>query len=199
MTPAVTTPRPGRRPAHNKATLVNCAVEAFIERGYEGTSMEHLADRLGITKSSIYHHVMGKAELYTMALDEAGRLVRSLVGLAAAQADGDADRLRHLVRSVLLLPCEELRPLELLLSVRDSQEEAPGALERRHQFEVTVETLVRGSMAQTKAAPEVPAAVRTRLVLDLLRSLLVQRRLGLLPTNSEAPDVLADLVTGCVR
>ena len=80
------------------------AVKLFNERGYDGTSMEDLARRLGITKSAIYHHVTSKQELLRLAVN------RALDGLFAEaaqleQVDGRAiDRLEYLVRgSVLVL------------------------------------------------------------------------------------------------
>ncbi len=48
------------RPGHDLASVLAAAVELFNERGYDGTSMRDLADRLGIAKSAIYHHVAGK-------------------------------------------------------------------------------------------------------------------------------------------
>src|SRR5690625_4906435 len=42
------------RPGYDLGRLLDVSVQVFIERGYEGTSMEDLAHRLGITKSAIY-------------------------------------------------------------------------------------------------------------------------------------------------
>ncbi|GAA4891649.1 TetR/AcrR family transcriptional regulator [Streptomyces coeruleoprunus] len=192
------------RPVHSQATLLDSAVEAFIERGYEGTSMEHLAARLGITKSSIYHHVMGKAELYLMALDEAAARFAPLIDAVSAPDAGcrGAERPVRLVRSVLELPADRQRPLELLLSIRDGREEAPGALLRRRHLEARVADVVGLALRECGADEGAPVAVavRTRLLLDLLCSLLVQRRLGRLPaTDADGPAALAHLVTGCVR
>ena len=72
--------RAGRRrgrPGYDLASVLAVAVELFNERGYDGTSMRDLAARLGIAKSAIYHHVTGKEELLSLALD------RALDGLAA--------------------------------------------------------------------------------------------------------------------
>jgi hypothetical protein len=54
--PCVTTTQdaaPARRgrPGHSRDTLLDVAVAVFNERGYDATSMEELAGRLGITKS----------------------------------------------------------------------------------------------------------------------------------------------------
>ncbi|MFJ9823409.1 TetR/AcrR family transcriptional regulator [Streptomyces sp. NPDC101160] len=205
--------RPGRLP-RSRATLLDCAVQAFVERGYEGTSMEHLAARLSISKSSIYHHVLGKAELYVQALDEAAAHFAPVLDAVAAPcaAHRGTDRLAHFVRTALELPADGRARLELLLSIRDGREEAPGALARRRHLEARVADLV-ALAARESAADEgvpghvsgrfsepVPVGVRTRLLLDLLCSLLVQRRLGRLPDGAAGdPAALARLATGCVR
>jgi AcrR family transcriptional regulator len=48
------------RPGHSLESLLAVSVAVFNERGYDATSMEDLAARLGITKSAIYHHVPSK-------------------------------------------------------------------------------------------------------------------------------------------
>ncbi|NJP81605.1 helix-turn-helix transcriptional regulator, partial [Streptomyces sp. AA8] len=52
-----------KRDTYTPESLLAVAVEVFNERGYDGTSMEHLSKAAGISKSSIYHHVKGKEEL----------------------------------------------------------------------------------------------------------------------------------------
>src|SRR3712207_8236633 len=59
------------RPGHSLDSLLDVAVAVFNERGYDATSMEELATRLGVTKSAIYHHVTSKVELLRLALDRA--------------------------------------------------------------------------------------------------------------------------------
>ena len=52
-------PRRRGRPGHDQGAVLTAAVRLFNARGYEATSMGDLAEELGITKSSIYHHVTG--------------------------------------------------------------------------------------------------------------------------------------------
>src|SRR5580692_7266856 len=133
---------PGR-PGYDLESLLSVAVSVFNERGYDGTSMEQLSRRLGITKSSIYHHVDGKEDLLRMALD------RALDGLFEAIADAQnaggpaIHQLERLVyRSVEVLS-ERLPYVTLLLRVRGNTEVERNALERRRQFDRIVADLVR--------------------------------------------------------
>ena len=106
------------RPGHSLDSLLDVAVAAFNERGFEATSMEELAARLGVTKSAIYHHVPSKVELLRLALD------RALDGLFAVTEEPGAttgpaiDRLEHVVRGSVRVLVEELPFVTLLLRVR---------------------------------------------------------------------------------
>src|SRR6478609_6986050 len=59
------------RPGYDQRGILEVAVAAFNEHGYDATSIGMLAARLGLSKSAIYHHVASKEELLALALDEA--------------------------------------------------------------------------------------------------------------------------------
>src|ERR1700712_1297704 len=69
-----TAPRRGR-PGHDLESVLATSVAVFTERGFDGTSIDDLARRLGISKSAVYHHIESKDALLALALD------RALVGL----------------------------------------------------------------------------------------------------------------------
>lgn len=43
--------------------IVNAAIEVFLEKGYEGTSMEAIAHKAQISKGGLYHHFNSKEEI----------------------------------------------------------------------------------------------------------------------------------------
>ena len=103
--PATVTPsaRPRRgRPGYDLASVLAVAVELFNERGYDGTSMRDLADRLGIAKSAIYHHVTGKEELLRLALERALAGLAEVADRAQALPAPAIERLEYLVRDVVI-------------------------------------------------------------------------------------------------
>jgi AcrR family transcriptional regulator len=59
------------RPGYDQQGILEVAVAAFNEFGYDATSMGVLADRLGLSKSAIYHHFASKDEILERALDQA--------------------------------------------------------------------------------------------------------------------------------
>ncbi len=81
-----------KRDTYTPESLLAVAVEVFNERGYDGTSMEHLSRAAGISKSSIYHHVRGKEELLRARRGpRAGRAVRHPATSPAPPAAGPSN------------------------------------------------------------------------------------------------------------
>lgn len=63
--------RRGRRPAgaDTRAQLLAAAREAFAERGYEGATVRHIAERAGVDPAMVNHWFGGKEALFTAALE----------------------------------------------------------------------------------------------------------------------------------
>ena len=73
------------------------AAALFRERGYNGTSMSELARRVGITKSSLYHHFPSKQALLAEIIELTVNRVTPLVEEVAASEAPVAERLRRVV------------------------------------------------------------------------------------------------------
>jgi AcrR family transcriptional regulator len=77
-----TTGETEHHPRARKEEILDVATHLFAERGYEGTSMSDVAERVGIRKASLFYHFTTKYTLYEAVLD---RLVKRL-GLALESA-----------------------------------------------------------------------------------------------------------------
>jgi AcrR family transcriptional regulator len=59
-----------RLPANaRRAQLVDVGRTVFAKRGYEGTSVEEIADKAGVSKPIVYEHFGGKEGLYAVIVD----------------------------------------------------------------------------------------------------------------------------------
>jgi AcrR family transcriptional regulator len=47
--------------------IIRAAVDEFLENGYDGTSMESIARRAGVSKGGLYHHFSSKDEILFLA------------------------------------------------------------------------------------------------------------------------------------
>ena len=85
-------PRPPGRPRSPEAdrAILDASIDLFVEEGYEGMSIEGVAARAGVGKTTIYRRWSSKEELIVAAIDElifevepldTGSLRRDLVDL----------------------------------------------------------------------------------------------------------------------
>lgn len=167
---ATTATRRGRH-GYDIATLLAVSVQVFNDRGFDGTSMEDLSQRLAISKSAIYHHVKGKDALLGLALDHA------LIGLEEAAnevraLDGRAvDRLEVLVRRSVEVLVDRLPYVTLLLRVRGNSPVERQALARRRHLDHLVADLVKHAVAEGDLQPNIDPAVISRLLFGMVNSL----------------------------
>ena len=62
-------PRARMSGSERRHQLINVARSLFAERGYEGTSIEEVAQRAGVSKPVVYEHFGGKEGLYAVVVD----------------------------------------------------------------------------------------------------------------------------------
>jgi AcrR family transcriptional regulator len=160
----------GERAAYTPQSLLAVAVAVFNQRGYDGTSMEDLAQAAGITKSSIYHHVRGKEELLRLAVSRALDRLFAMLEQPGARTGRAIDRLEHVVRGSARVLVDELPYVTLLLRVRGNTETEQWALQRRREFDRTVAALVRQAAAEGDLRDGVEPRQATRLLFGMINS-----------------------------
>ena len=176
------------RPGHSLESLLDVAVATFNERGYDATSMDELAARLGITKSAIYHHVSSKVELLRLALDRALDALFAVTQEPGATEGRAIDRLEHVVRGSVRVLIAELPFVTLLLRVRGNSDVEREALQRRRAFDRIVTALVRAAEDEGDVRPDVDPAVTSRLLFGAVNSLVEWYR----PDGGLSANDLAD-------
>lgn len=75
--------------------MVHAAAKLFRERGYDATSVQEIADEMGILKGSVYHYVKTKQDLLWMVMKPLlTRFVEEAEEIFAAEEDL-SDRIRR--------------------------------------------------------------------------------------------------------
>ncbi|PXY30827.1 TetR/AcrR family transcriptional regulator [Prauserella flavalba] len=78
--------------------IVTVAAELFGERGYDAVNLEDVAERLDVTKGSLYYYFSSKEELGTAAIQTLGDEWTDRLEKLLERADGSpAQRLRALI------------------------------------------------------------------------------------------------------
>lgn len=97
---------PERRRQQTRDVLVEAATEVFARRGFEGASLEEIAEAAGFTRGAIYKNFGGKEELFFAVIDRMNeRVIEAFRGIAPEQGDPtdwDISTLAKLWRSSVL-------------------------------------------------------------------------------------------------
>ncbi|MEU6220998.1 TetR/AcrR family transcriptional regulator [Streptomyces sp. NPDC047022] len=161
-----------KRDTYTPESLLSVAVQVFNERGYDGTSMEHLSKAAGISKSSIYHHVAGKEELLHRAVSRALDRLFGILDEERAREGRAVERLEHVVRRMVEVLISELPYVTLLLRVRGNTGTERWALERRRDFDHRVAGLLKAAAAEGDVRQDVEVRLATRLVFGMINSIV---------------------------
>src|SRR5829696_2506 len=123
------------RPGYDREGVLEVAVRAFNEFGYDATSMGMLADRLGLSKSAIYHHFPSKDAVLESALDEGLGALEAVLRERGATSGSPAARLQFVLERAVHVLIERLPYVTLLLRLRGNTPVERAALDRRREFD----------------------------------------------------------------
>lgn len=185
------------RPTYDRDSLMDVAVTVFNERGYDGTGMEELSKRLGLSKSSIYHHVSGKEEILGIAIGRALDALFAVLDEVPDPVTTETARLEHVMRRSVEVLATELPYVTLLLRVRGNSEVEQQALERRREFDRQVADLVARAAAEGGVRDDIDPHLISRLLFGTVNSLIEwYRPEGGIPVSALASSLTEVLFEG---
>ena len=82
--------------------LIDIAVRLFTRHSFAGTSLQMIADELGVTKAAVYHHFHTREELLTAVVEPLLGQMRTIVDAAEAQRTTHA-RADHMLTGYVAL------------------------------------------------------------------------------------------------
>jgi AcrR family transcriptional regulator len=93
--------------------IINVALDLFAKHGVGGTSLQMIADNLGVTKGAVYHQFKTKDEIVLAAAE--AELARVETAIEAADAEPDPTRAREVLISRIVDLAVERRRMESTL------------------------------------------------------------------------------------
>jgi len=98
-----------------QARIIAAAVELFSDHGVSGTSLQMIADTIGVTKAAVYHQFKTKDEIVLAAAE--AELARLEAALDAAGAEPSRTRTREvLVTHIVDLAVQRRHAVSVILS-----------------------------------------------------------------------------------
>lgn len=151
-----------------RAEMVRAAARLFSERGYHGTSMQHLADALGLQRGSLYAHIGSKEELLFDVVNEGadrflerGRHAFDMNAMAAV-------RLRRLLVGHIETAIEHLDAATVFLNEwRYLSADFMALIQtKRDRYEAMVRDIISDGIREKEFRPDVNVRFAARLVLS---------------------------------
>lgn len=176
------------RPTYNLDRFLDVAVQVFTERGYDGTSFQHLSHASGLSKSSIYHHIEGKEQLLRLGLERALEPLMASTTEPESTSGPAIQRLTHLIRRNIEILADRLPYVTLLLNVHGNTETERWALAQRRAYDKTVASVVQEAIDEGSVRDDVDARTTARLIFGMINS----AREWYKPGRGMTPSALAD-------
>lgn len=106
---------PARTQSAREDEILAAAARIFREKGYHGTSVQDIAESVGLLKGSLYHYIRSKEELLARLFDGAlDETVRDLEAIASRDATA-SERLRAMVKAYVAAVTANLDAVGLYL------------------------------------------------------------------------------------
>lgn len=166
------------------------ALRLFRERGYHATSMQDIAEAVGLYKGSLYHYIGGKEDLLAQVLDRGmGQLLRRIETIVADTALDPAEQLRRTIRAHVCAVAENRDALTVYLNEwRAFEGETMTAVrEQRQRYAELVTSIVERGTAAGVFRPT-DLGTTTLAILGMCNWLSQWYR----PDGRLAPDAIAD-------
>ena len=148
--------------------MVQAAARLFSERGYHGTSIQHLADALGLQKGSLYSHIGSKEELlFDVVNDGADRFLERGEHASSSPALASV-RLRRLLVGHVETAIEHLDAATVFLNEWRylSEERRDLVREKRDRYEQLVRNIIEEGIAAGEFRDDANVRFAARLVLS---------------------------------
>jgi AcrR family transcriptional regulator len=156
---ASTDGRSRRRPRRDDEVLA-AAVRVFYERGYSDSTVQDIADAVGILKGSIYHYIDTKEDLLFRLLEGVHNDVGKILEDVGADPDlAPLERLELYVRRQVSYNLDNIERISVYYHDIDrlSPERLAPIIAQRHEHERFVTNMIKDAQTEGTADPSLDA------------------------------------------
>lgn len=166
----VNTDRPAPPEAATSERVWTVAAQLFREKGYHATTTREIADRLQITRATLYYHVDKKEDLLYGICTESLARVSNAVSKAIEAVDDQAERVPTLIQAHLVTMVRDIdMHATMLLELRHlNGHQLDAVVELRDGYESLVASVVSDAQKAGALRSDVPTKYATLALLNLL-------------------------------
>lgn len=160
------------RSSGREQEILSAAIEIFHANGYAATSVEDVANMVGILKGSLYYYIDSKEDLLQRIVEDVHRDVQALIDEAVNGKEGSTlDRLAAYVRAQVEFNARNVKRVRVYYHDYE-QLSGPRLAEVRTRRRAQEQAII-GLLQQAKSAGELPDSLNERLASKMLFSIIV--------------------------
>ncbi|MBI3952156.1 MAG: TetR/AcrR family transcriptional regulator [Acidobacteria bacterium] len=129
--------------------ILACAANLFYEQGYHATTIQDVADQVGLLKGSLYYYINSKEDLLYLTLEQVIENGDEYLASKLAQAEGPVDKLRLAIEAEIEYIIQNQVTVGLFLhefhALSDCRRRK--VIVKMHQFENRITDIVREGQA----------------------------------------------------
>ncbi|GHC37383.1 TetR/AcrR family transcriptional regulator [Streptomyces cinnamoneus] len=181
---------PRARRSNTRERIQKAALDLFVSRGYEKTSLREIAEELGVTKAALYYHFKTKEDILSALSDQLGEPVDELIAWGRSQPP-TLETKRELLRRYSAV-LKDAAPLYRILQENQATLRELTIGERLKERVVSVSRLIQAGDAPVATQARFSSAMLTvhfgALALDTLQGDPEEKRTALLEIALEIVD-----------
>jgi AcrR family transcriptional regulator len=140
-----------------EAELLKVAAEVFWAKGYQGATVQDIADAMGVLKGSLYYYIESKEDLLFRIFDASHADALGIVEAVQADDVPPIERLRVFLHDFIVFYLENLERVNLYF--RDwrflTDDRLRVVVEQRKVYEDTLRKLLRSAQEAGEISPDV--------------------------------------------
>jgi AcrR family transcriptional regulator len=173
--------------------ILRVAARVFAEKGYRATSLQEIADQVGVTRPAFYYHFKSKQEILAAIVDAAFERAEAAVEQAIATDGSAAEQIREFIRRYVEINTEHAEVPVLFQSLGELDEEAAAAARyRRRAIDHKLARLIERGVQDGELASSSPL-IAAYAILGAANWMHTWYRRGGRFRPMEIADILADL------
>lgn len=154
---SVVSPHVEAKRQRRRREILDAAIQAFREKGYHATTLEDIADRLGVRNTALYHYFPDKEAILYECHREALVEVMGLLDEAREHSPSPSEQLRYLIRRHVRVMTETLSGSSLAFEVHSlAPEHEAEVIGKRDRYERGLRKVIEAGIEAGEFRPVDP-------------------------------------------
>lgn len=185
--------RPQGRHRSDPGTVLSAAFALFHENGYDSTTIEQIAQRARVSRSTIYTHFVSKEDVLARGVAPLLHALQSIFDEEASSTGTCTSRLSYVLRRLVTTALAQPTEAAVLVRLQPATSIGRRSHQIRTHFEDQVIALVIDGVQLREFRTDIPPATAARLLLSLSNWLSVWFQADRRWTADELADAVVSI------